>query len=394
MHDRLAAMQKNAVKSIPLVDLQAQRRRLGARIDNAILRVCDHANFIMGGEVTEFERRLAEFCGARHALTCGNGTDALLLGLMAKRVGSGDAVFCPTFTFAATAEVVALAHATPVFVDVREDTFNIDPDSLVAAIEKARRTGLRPTGVIAVDLFGHPADYRLLEDIAEKHGLWIFADAAQSFGAQYRGRRVGQIADMTATSFFPSKPLGCYGDGGAIFTDDDDLAKCIDSLRVHGKGSDKYDNVRVGMNSRLDAIQAAILMEKLAIFPEELAAREVIAQRYSEGLSDVVRTPRTSNEATSAWAGYTIVTEGRDRNKIAVGLKAAAISTAIYYPLPLHQQTAYKDYPRASGIGLPQAERLAQSVLSLPMHPYLDEAAQDRVIGKVRELAASCVLSN
>ena len=199
---------------------------------------------------------------------------------------------------------------------------------------------------------------------------------------------------MTATSFFPSKPLGCYGDGGAIFTDDDDLAKCIDSLRVHGKGSDKYDNVRVGMNSRLDAIQAAILMEKLAIFPEELAAREVIAQRYSEGLSDVVRTPRTSNEATSAWAGYTIVTDGRDRNKIAAGLKAAAISTAIYYPLPLHQQTAYKDYPRASGIGLPQAERLAQSVLSLPMHPYLDEAAQDRVIGKVRELADSCVLSS
>jgi len=348
----------------------------------------------MGSEVTGFERRLAKFCGARHALTCGNGTDALLLGLIAKRVGPGDAVFCPTFTFAATAEVVALAHATPVFVDVREDTFNIDSDSLVAAIETARRTGLRPTGVIAVDLFGQPADYRLLEDIAEKHGLWILADAAQSFGAQYRGRRNGQIGDMTATSFFPSKPLGCYGDGGAIFTDDDDLAKCIDSLRVHGKGSDKYDNVRVGMNSRLDAIQAAILMEKLAIFPQELAAREVIARRYSEGLSDVVRTPCTSNETTSAWAGYTIVTEGRDRNKIAAGLKAAGISTAIYYPLPLHQQTAYKDYPRASSIGLPQAERLAQSVLSLPMHPYLDEATQDRVIGKVHELAASCVLSS
>jgi dTDP-4-amino-4,6-dideoxygalactose transaminase len=214
-----------------------------------------------------------------------------------------------------------------------------------------------------------------LEDIARKHGLWIFADAAQSFGAQYGGRRVGQIAAMTATSFFPSKPLGCYGDGGAIFTDDDELAKCIDSLRVHGKGLDKYDNVRVGMNSRLDAIQAAILMEKLAIFPEELAAREIIAQRYSEGLSDVVRTPRTSNEATSAWAGYTIVTEGRDRDKIAAGLKAAAISAAIYYPLPLHQQTAYKNYPQASGIGLPKAERLAQSVLSLPMNPYFDEVA-------------------
>jgi dTDP-4-amino-4,6-dideoxygalactose transaminase len=393
MHDSLAAIRENAIKPIPLVDLQAQRRRLGARIDDAILRVCEHANFIMGGEVAEFERRLAEFCGIRHALTCGNGTDALLLGLMAKGVGSGDAVFCPTFTFAATAEVVALVHATPVFVDVRGDTFNIDPDSVVAAIETARRLGLRPTGLIAVDLFGQPADYRSLEDIAEKHGLWIFADAAQSFGAQYRGRRVGQIADMTATSFFPSKPLGCYGDGGAIFTDDDHLAKRIDSLRIHGKGSDKYDNVRIGMNSRLDAIQAAILMEKLAIFPEEFEAREVIAQRYSEALSDVVRTPRTSNEATSAWAAYTIVVEGRDRNKIATGLKAAAISTAIYYPLPLHQQTAYKDYPRASGMRLPQAERLAQSVLSLPMHPYLDEAAQDRIISKVRELADSCVLS-
>jgi dTDP-4-amino-4,6-dideoxygalactose transaminase len=389
MHDRLAAIRENA-KPIPLVDLQAQRRRLGARIDDAILRVCEHANFIMGGEVAEFERRLAEFCGVRHALTCANGTDALLLGLMAKGVGAGDAVFCPTFTFAATAEVVALVQATPVFVDVREDTFNIDPDSVDAAIATARRLGLRPAGVIAVDLFGQPADYR---SIAEKYGMWVLADAAQSFGAQHRGRRVGQIAEMTATSFFPSKPLGCYGDGGAIFTDDDHLAKCIDSLRIHGKGSDKYDNVRIGMNSRLDAIQAAILMEKLAIFPEELAAREVIAQRYSQALSDVVRTPRTSNEATSAWAVYTIVVEGRDRNKIAADLKAAGISTAIYYPLPLHQQTAYKDYPRASGMKLPHAERLAQSVLSLPMHPYLDEAAQDRIIGKVRELAASCVLS-
>jgi dTDP-4-amino-4,6-dideoxygalactose transaminase len=391
MHDRLAAIRENA-KPIPLVDLQAQRRRLGARIDDAILRVCEHANFIMGGEVAEFERRLAEFCGVRHALTCANGTDALLLGLMAKGVGAGDAVFCPTFTFAATAEVVALVQATPVFVDVREDTFNIDPDSVDAAIATARRLGLRPAGVIAVDLFGQPADYRSLEGIAEKYGMWVLADAAQSFGAQHRGRRVGQIAEMTATSFFPSKPLGCYGDGGAIFTDDDHLAKCIDSLRIHGKGSDKYDNVRIGMNSRLDAIQAAILMEKLAIFPEELAAREVIAQRYSQALSDVVRTPRTSNEATSAWAVYTIVVEGRDRNKIAADLKAAGISTAIYYPLPLHQQTAYKDYPRA-GMKLPHAERLAQSVLSLPMHPYLDEAAQDRIIGKVRELAASCVLS-
>jgi dTDP-4-amino-4,6-dideoxygalactose transaminase len=388
MHDRLSAQRQSAAKPVPLVDLQAQRRRLGKRIDDALLRVCEHANFIMGGEVAEFERRLAEFCGTRHALGCGNGTDALLLGLMAKGVGPGDAVFCPTFTFAATAEVVALVHATPVFVDVLEDTFNIDPDSLINAIETARSARLRPVGILAVDLFGQPADYRALEDIAGQNGLWIFADAAQSLGAQYRGRRVGQITEMTATSFFPSKPLGCYGDGGAILTEDDELADRIDSLRIHGKGSNKYDNVRIGVNSRLDAIQAGILMEKLAIFPEELAARQLIAHRYSEGLHDVVRTPRIPNETTSVWAAYTIVVD-HDRDKLAAGLKAAGISTAIYYPLPLHQQTAYKDFPRANGKGLPQAERLAQSVLSLPMHPYLDEATIERIIDEVRGLAGS-----
>jgi len=376
-------------RTVPLVDLRAQRRRLGTRIDDALLRVCEHANFIMGREVVEFEHRLAEFCGARHALGCGNGTDALLLGLMAKDVEPGDAVLCPTFTFAATAEVIALLHATPVFVDVLEDTFNIDPESLVTGIDAARSAGLRPVGIIAVDLFGQPADYRALEQIAGEHGLWIFADAAQSFGAQYRGLRVGQITEMTATSFFPSKPLGCYGDGGAIFTEDDDLAHRIDSLRIHGKGSDKYDNVRIGVNSRLDAVQAAILMEKLAIFPEELKARELVARRYSDGLHDIVRTPGTSNESTSAWAAYTIVLEGRDRDKVAAGLKAAGISTAIYYPLPLHQQTAYKDFPRANGKGLPQAERLAQNVLSLPMHPYLDEATVERIIDEVRGLAGA-----
>jgi dTDP-4-amino-4,6-dideoxygalactose transaminase len=389
MHEPMTATVQNATKSIPLVDLKAQRGRLGQRIDDAILRVCAHANFIMGDEVAAFEQRLAEFCGVRHALTCGNGTDALLLGLMAKRVGPGDAVFCPTFTFAATAEVVALLRATPVFVDVLSDTFNIDPDSLLAGIETARDTGLRPSGIISVDMFGQPADYSTLQDIAHQQGLWILADAAQSFGAQYRGQRVGQITELTATSFFPSKPLGCYGDGGAIFTNDDELAKCIDSLRIHGKGSDKYDNVRIGMNSRLDAIQAAILMEKLTIFPEELAARQVIAQRYSDELRDVVGTPRTSNEVTSAWAAYTVVVEGGNRNKMGASLKAAGISTAIYYPMPLHRQTAYKNFPRAGGNGLPQAERLAQSVLSLPMHPYLDVATQDRVISKIREFAAS-----
>ena len=373
--------------SIPLVDLRAQRRRLGNRIDTAVLRVCDEANFIMGNEVAEFERSLAEFCGARHAISCGNGTDALILAMIAKEIGPGDAVFCPTFTFAATAEAIALRRATPVFVDIREDTFNIEPDSLLQAIETARRSALRPRGVIAVDLFGHPADYASLEEIAEQHGLWIVSDAAQSFGARYRGRAVGQLAELTTTSFFPSKPLGCYGDGGAILTDDDQLAACIDSLRVHGKGADKYDNVRIGVNSRLDAIQAAILKEKLAIFPEELTARARIARRYSDALGDTVRTPHTSNDVSSAWAAYTVVLDGNDRDKVAAGLKQAGISTAIYYPVPLHRQTAYRDFPRANRNGLPRSERLANSVLSLPMHPYLDEATQDRVITKVRELA-------
>jgi len=372
---------------IPLVDLRAQRRRLGDRIDTALLRVCDETNFIMGSEVAELERSLAEFCGARHAIACGNGTDALILAMMAKEIGPGDAVFCPTFTFAATAEAIALQRATPIFVDVLEDTFNIDPDSLVVAIDRARSSRLQPRGLIAVDLFGYPADYDALDEIAQQHGLWIVSDAAQSFGARYHGRHVGQLAELTTTSFFPSKPLGCYGDGGAIITNNDELAKCIDSLRVHGKGTDKYDNVRIGVNSRLDAIQAAILKEKLAVFPDELTARARIARRYSDELRNLVRTPHMSNDVSSAWAAYTVVLDRCDRDHMTAGLKKAGIATAIYYPVPLHRQTAYRDFPRANRNGLPRSERLAKSVLSLPMHPYLDETTQDRVITKVREFA-------
>ena len=372
---------------IPLVDLRAQRRRLGDRIDTALLRVCDETNFIMGSEVAELERSLAEFCGARHAIACGNGTDALILAMMAKEIGPGDAVFCPTFTFAATAEAIALQRATPIFVDVLEDTFNIDPDSLVVAIDRARSSRLQPRGLIAVDLFGYPADYDALDEIAQQHGLWIVSDAAQSFGARYHGRHVGQLAELTTTSFFPSKPLGCYGDGGAIITNNDELAKCIDSLRVHGKGTDKYDNVRIGVNSRLDAIQAAILKEKLAVFPDELTARARIARRYSDELRNLVRTPHMSNDVSSAWAAYTVVLDRCDRDHMTAGLKKAGIATAIYYPVPLHRQTAYRDFPRANRNGLPRSERLAKSVLSLPMYPYLDETTQDRVITKVREFA-------
>jgi len=265
--------------SIPFIDLGAQRERIGSRMDEAILRVVHHGKYIMGPEVHELEQRLARFCGARHCVTCANGTDALGLVLMAWGLGPGDAVFVPAFTFVATAEVVAWLGATPVFVDVLEDTFNMDPASLERAIEAAQGMELTPRAVIPVDLFGQPADYRQILPISETHGLWVLADAAQSFGAALDNRAVGTFGHATATSFFPAKPLGCYGDGGAVFTDDDELAATLRSLRVHGQGSDKYDNVRIGMNGRLDTMQAAVLLEKLAIFPAEIDARQAAADR-------------------------------------------------------------------------------------------------------------------
>jgi dTDP-4-amino-4,6-dideoxygalactose transaminase len=367
--------------SIPFVDLKSQRQRLGRGIDEAIMRVVDHGGYILGPEVRELERELALFCGAREVVTCANGTDALGLVLMAKGVGPGDAILCPAFTFAATAEVVVWLGATPVFVDVLSDSFNMDPVSLELGIAKAKQSGLNPVGVITVDLFGQPADYDALEAICEAQRLWILADAAQSFGATYKGRKVGTFGSATSTSFFPSKPLGCYGDGGAIFTDDGDLAQIIRSLRVHGQGTDKYDNVRIGINGRLDTIQAAVLLEKLKIFPDEIAARERVAERYSTALGDVP-VPAVIDGCTSVWAQYTIrVGEGRD--ELATALKNAGVPTAIYYPRPLHQQTAYKQYPVA-GNGLPVSEQLAREVLSLPMHAYLTEDAQDRIIETIR----------
>jgi dTDP-4-amino-4,6-dideoxygalactose transaminase len=366
---------------IAFIDLAAQRRRLGGRIDRAIAQVLDHGQFIMGPEVRELEVALARFADARHCISCANGTDALLLVLMAKGVKAGDAVFCPSFTFAATAEVVALAGATPVLVDVLEDSFNLDAASLEVGITTAKRNGLKPVGVIPVDLFGQPADYDAIDAVATAHGLWVLADAAQSFGATYRGRKVGSLAWATTTSFFPAKPLGCYGDGGAIFTDDGELATIIKSLRVHGQGSDKYDNVRIGLNGRLDTVQAAVLLEKLAIFPEEIAARDRVAAIYAEALSELVATPQLIAGASSVWAQYTV--RCAERDSLAARLKAAGVPTAIYYPKPLHQQTAYCGYPVA-GNGLPISERLAREVLSLPMHPYLDAATQDRIVEILR----------
>ena len=366
--------------NIPFIDLKAQRRRLGKRIDDAILKVVDHGAYIMGPEVRELETKLAEFCGARHCVSCANGTDALALVLMAWGIKPGDAVYVPAFTFVATAEVVAWFGATPVFVDVLEDTFNMDPDSLERAIAAAGQMKLTPKAVIPVDLFGQPADYRRLLPIAERHGLKVLSDTAQGFGATLDGKCTGTFGEATATSFFPAKPLGCYGDGGAVFTDDDALLEDLHSLRVHGQGSDKYDNVRIGMNGRMDTIQAAIMIEKLAIFPDEIVARQRAADYYSSKLGTRHLPPMLMDGATSVWAQYTIQVD--DRSAVQEACRAAGIPTAVYYPIPLSQQTGYKHFPTVPG-GIPVSEALAERVLSLPMHPYLDEATQDRIIDVV-----------
>lgn len=369
-------------EAIAFIDLAAQRRRLGTAMDDAILKVVNHGGYIMGPEVKQFEADLSAFCGAKHVISCANGTDALALVLMAKDLKPGQAVLCPSFTFAATAEVVAWFDAVPVFVDCLPDTFNMDPASLEQGIATARQLGLEPVGVIPVDLFGQPADYDAIEAICARENLWILCDAAQSFGASYRGRKLGTIGMATSTSFFPAKPLGCYGDGGAVFTNDDELAAIMRSVRVHGQGSDKYDNVRIGMNARLDTMQAAVLIEKLKIFPDEIAARDRVAKRYNDMLGDIAAVPMVAEGSTSVWAQYTLRVANRDA--LAAALKAKGIPTAIYYPKPLHQQTAYRKFPCA-GNGLPVSERLAGEVISLPMHPYLEEAIQDRIVAAVRE---------
>jgi len=371
-------------QAIPFIDVGAQRRRLGLAIDEAMSRVLDHCQFINGPEVTKLEADLAAFCGARHVIGCASGTDALLMVLMAKQVGPGDAVLCPSFTFCATGEVVALTGATPVFVDVNEATFNMDAASLKRGIATARRLGLRPVAVIPVDLFGQSADHDAIGTIAKAEGLFVLDDAAQGFGASYKDRRLGTFGLVTATSFFPAKPLGCFGDGGAIFTDDADLAATLRSIRVHGQGSDKYDNVRLGLTGRLDTMQAAILIEKLKIFEDEIAARNGVAERYSRLLGNVVTVPQLAPGCTSVWAQYTIrLPKGTGRDSFAAALKAQGIPTAIYYPKSMHQQTAYCHFPVADG-GLPVSEQLSQDVISLPMHAYLDEATQDRIIAAVR----------
>ena len=366
---------------IAFIDLQAQRRRLGAPLEAAIKAAVEGGQWILGPQVAQFEKDIATWAGVKHAIACANGTDALLLVLRAWGVGPGDAVFVPAFTFAATAEVVALAGASPVFVDVLPDTFNMDPASLEAAFALVKKDGkLTAKVVMPVDLFGQPADYRALAPIAKREGLKLFCDTAQGFGGLLDGKRAGAIGDAAATSFFPAKPLGCYGDGGAVFTNDDGLKDLLLSLRMHGQGSDRYEHVRVGYNSRLDTIQAAILIEKLKIYDDEIEKRNAVARRYDEAFagSNRIKTPVVIEGATSIWAQYTL--QVADRAKLQAGLKAAGVPAVVYYPIPLSKQPAYAHYPSAP---TPVSEALSGQVISLPMHPYLDAATQDRIISAV-----------
>jgi dTDP-4-amino-4,6-dideoxygalactose transaminase len=372
-----------------MLDLDAQQRAIGPVMGDRIARVLAHGKFILGPEVKELEEALAQRTGVRHVVTCANGTDALQLVLMAWGVGPGDAVFVPSFTFTATAEVVALLGATPVFCDVRADTFNLDVESLERELERIlEEGGLIPRAVIPVDLFGLPADYARIQAVADRHGLRVLADAAQSFGAISDGTPVGALAEATATSFFPAKPLGCYGDGGAVFTDDDDLADLLRSIRVHGKGSDKYDTVRIGINSRLDTLQAAILLAKLTVFDDEIAGRQKVAARYSDGLEGVrgIHIPPRDH---SAWAQYTLrVTHAStSRDDLSARLAAESIPTAVYYPRALHDQPVFSG-PDRSTIDAATSTELASTVLSLPMHPYVD-VDQIRIVVDAVRLAVS-----
>ena len=372
------------------IDLKKQYETIRPSIQQRINAVLQHGQFIMGPEIKELEQQLASYVGCEYCVSCSSGTDALLLALMAHGVGSGDAIFTTPFTFIATAEVICLLGATPIFVDIDGETFNIDPQKLTEAIELTKSaispasgipTGLKPRGVIAVDLFGLPADYDALNRIAEQNGLFVLEDAAQSFGATYKGKVAGNLADIAATSFFPAKPLGSYGDGGAVFTNDNALAERVRSISQHGKGTHKYDNVRIGINGRLDTLQAAILLAKLEVFDDEIQSRQEVARHYSETLADLVKVPRVPNGFKSAWAQYSVLSAKREHYM--TSLKEAGIPSAIYYPTPLHLQTAFSYLGYREG-DFPVSERTSEQVFSLPMHPYLRPQDQKQVTEAMR----------
>jgi UDP-2-acetamido-2-deoxy-ribo-hexuluronate aminotransferase len=372
-------------KKIDFIDLKSQQKLIYPSLMARIERVLAHGQYILGPEVAEVEAELAAYVGVKHAITCASGTDALLMVLMAKGVGPGDGVLTTPFTFIATAEVIQLAGATPVFVDIDPRTFNISPEALEEALstwgQNPRTSALHPKGVIAVDLFGQPADYDKIEAIAARRGLFVLEDAAQSFGATYKGRRAGSLAEAAATSFFPAKPLGCYGDGGAVFTDDQALADLLRSIRVHGQGAHRYEHVRLGLNGRFDTIQAAVLLAKLEIFHQEVAVRELVARRYSQTLADAVETPFISPECTSIWAQYSVLSPRR--GELLEKLQKAVIPTAIYYPQPLHLQPAFAPLGYKPG-DFPVSEAAAGRIFSLPMHPYLTESDQNLIIQTLR----------
>jgi dTDP-4-amino-4,6-dideoxygalactose transaminase len=373
--------------TLQFIDLSAQRRRLGPQIDRAVARVLSHCRFVLGPEVEELEERLQEFSGARYCVTCANGTDAIELALSAMNIGEGDAVIVPAFTYVATAEAVVRVGATPVFADVDADTYNLDPESAEMAIRAAKDLGLSVRCIMPVDLFGQPADYAAIRRLADAYGLVVLADSAQSFGAICRGARVGALADVTTTSFYPAKPLGCYGDGGAIFTNDEALASLLRSLRIHGQSEDGDGFVHIGRNSRLDTIQAAVLIEKLSAFEAEIEARNITAERYSDRLPPQVLAPRVADGCRSVWAQYTVrIPVGRD--EVAATCRAVGVPIAIHYATPLHLSAAYRQFPTAAP-QLENAETLSREVLSLPMHADLDEGTQARVLGAMRDAVAA-----
>jgi UDP-2-acetamido-2-deoxy-ribo-hexuluronate aminotransferase len=373
------------------IDLKRQYETIHPLIDRRIKTVLQHGQFIMGPEIKELEERLASYVGCKYCVSCSSGTDALLLALMAYGVTPGDAIFTTPFTFIATAEVICLLGATPIFVDIDPNTFNIDPQTLrgcIESIEKGifRASGIskniKPKGIITVDLFGLPAEYDQINQIAKQNKLFVLEDSAQSFGSIYKGKVAGNLTDIAATSFFPAKPLGCYGDGGAIFTNDEVLAKRVYSIREHGKGTHKYDNIRIGINGRLDTLQAAVLLSKLEIFDTELNKRQEVARHYSETLADIVKVPYVPDGLKSAWAQYSVLSDKRDQyiNR----LKEAGIPTAIYYPKPLHMQTAFSHLGHRQG-DFPISEFISERIFSLPMHPYLEQGGQIKISNALRQ---------
>jgi dTDP-4-amino-4,6-dideoxygalactose transaminase len=392
---------KRLVQMIPFVDVKTQFKRIEEEVRRRINAVLDHGQFILGPEVAELEQKLAAFAGIKHCVSCASGTDALYMALLAKGIGPGDAVFTPSFTFFATAEVIALLGATPVFVDVDPATFNIDPVKLEKAIEALAKDdpslhplprtpggarSLAAKGVIAVDLFGLPADYDALHAVSRKHRLWLMEDAAQSFGAEYKSKRAGALAEISCTSFYPAKPLGAYGDGGAIFTNDDALAQTLRSIRVHGQGSDVYEHVRLGITGRLDSLQAAVLLAKLPIFASELEERQRIADRYTGQLARLAeyRPPMVPKGYRSAWAHYSVLCPSAERRTVLRDkLRVSGIPTGVYYPIALHRQRAFAGLGYERGT-MPVSEDLSGRIFGLPMHPYLLDTTIDAIVSMLK----------